>query len=173
MSILHDIKERRLGKKNEQMIFDTRSVNSALINQMSMQSKKCLHIISRKLDPMIFGTKVFVATCKKLALAHHTTQIKIIIFEPEIIIKYRHELLRLAAKLESSITLRKCHPSFENYNACMFIADDAGYIYKENGTIYTGIANFNDRKLCKQFLKQFTEMWELATPDPNLRKLHM
>lgn len=173
MSILNDIEKYELDDTNKLVKFDARDINIAVINHMSVQCKQSLHIISRKLDPMIFGTKIFIAACKKLALSNHKAQIRIIVSEPESIIKYKHGLLTLAGRLSSSIVLRKCHPSFVNYNACMLIADDAGYIHRENEAIYTGTANFKDHKLCQKFLKQFAEMWELAIPDANLRKLYI
>lgn len=173
MSILHNIEDYVLGKKEELIKFDTREVNIAIFNHMSMQCQKNLYIISRKFDPLIFGTKDFVTICKDLALSSRKMQIKIIVSEPETIIKHRHALLPLATRLNSSILLRKCHESFSHYNACMVINDDTGYIYRENESTYTGTANFQDRNLCKKFLKQFTDMWELAKPDSNLRQVYI
>ena len=51
------------------------------------------------------------------------------------------------------------------------VADEIAYIHRENGERYEGTSNFKDRRHAYILLKQFAEMWELATPDPDLRKM--
>ena len=51
------------------------------------------------------------------------------------------------------------------------LADTTGYIHRQNGERYEGTLNFKDRRHSTHLLKQFTDMWELATPDPNFRKM--
>jgi len=51
------------------------------------------------------------------------------------------------------------------------VADATGYIHRNNGARYEGTSNFKDRRQAGILLKQFEDMWELATPDPDLRKM--
>jgi hypothetical protein len=168
---MHDIENYRLGETNKLLQFETRAENSLAANHMAKQCQRNLIIISRKLDPVIFDTEEFVDAVKYLALRHRRAKIQIIVFETDTIVKRGHRLLELSGKLSSFIELRKAHYSFDDYNDCLMVADAIAYIHKENGERYEGTLNFKDRRHSNYLLKQFEDMWELATPDPNLRKM--
>jgi len=168
---MHDIEDYRLGETDRLLQFETRAENSLVANHMANQCQRNLNIISRALDPVVFGTEVFVNAVKYLALRHRRATIQIIVFETDIIVERGHRLLELSGKLSSFIRLRKAHYSFDAYNECLMIADATGYIHRQNGSRYEGRSNFKDRRQADSLLKQFENMWELATPDPDLRKM--
>ncbi len=166
-----DIEDYRLGETDELLQFETRAENSLAANHMVKQCQRTLNIISRKLDPVVFDTKEFADAVKYLAIRHRRAKIQIIVFETDIIVKRGHRLLELSGKLSSCIELRKAHYSFDTYNECLMVADATGYIHRKNGERYEGTLNFKDRRQANSSLKQFAEMWELATSDPDLRKM--
>ena len=168
---MHDIEDYRLGETDRLLQFETRTENSLVANHMANQCQRSLNIISRALDPVVFGTEAFADAVKYLALRHRRAKIQIIVFETDIIVKRGHRLLELSGKLSSFIGLRKAHYSFNAYNECLMIADTTGYIHRQNGSRYEGTSNFSDRRQTSSLLKQFENMWELATPDPDLRKM--
>jgi hypothetical protein len=168
---MHDIEDYRLGKTNKLLQLETRADNIQIANHMANQCQKSLQIISRTLDPIVFDTAEFADAVKYLALRHRRSQIQIIVFEAEAIVKRGHRLLEIAGKLSSSIELRKAHYSFNDYNECMIVADAMGYIHRQNGERYECSSNFKDRRHSAHLLRKFTDMWELATPDPNFRKM--
>ena len=55
----------------------------------------------------------------------------------------------------------------------MLIADEIGYLYRENANRYEGKINFNSPRECKNLLDKFDEMWETALIDKNLRRIHI
>ncbi len=80
-------------------------------------------------------------------------------------------MLELSGKLSSFIELRKAHYSYDDYNSCLMVADAMGYIRKNNGNYYEGTENFKDRRHSNNLLRQFSEMWQMATSDPDLRNV--
>jgi len=168
---MYDIEGYRLGETDKLLQLETRAENSLAANHMVKQCQRNLIIISRKLDPAVFDTEEFVDAVKYLALRHRRAKIQIIVFETDTIVKRGHRLLELSGKLSSFIELRKAHYSFDDYNECLLVADEIAYIHRENGERYEGTLNFKNRRHSNNLLKQFEEMWELATPDPNLRKM--
>ena len=168
-----DIEQYELGETSELITLETREENTRIALAMAQQSRSSLHIVSRKFDPDIFDTVDFIDAVKALALSSQHTQIKIIVFDINTIIKRRHRLLDLAEKLTSSIELRCAHTSFSRYNEHLMIADVTGYIHRQNGTRYEGSATFKDRNHCKMLLDQFNIMWELSIADVNLRKMRL
>ncbi len=168
---MYDIGDYRLGETDKLLQLETRADNSLAANHMAKQCRRTLNIISRKLDPVVFDTAEFADAVKYLALRHRRAKIQIIVFETDTIVKRGHSLLELAGKLSSFIELRKAHYSFDAYNECLMVADATGYIHRNNGARYEGTSNFKDRRQSRILLKQFEDMWELATPDPDLRKM--
>jgi len=168
---MYDIEDYRLGETDKLLQLETRADNIQVANHMANQCQRSLYIISRKLDPAVFDTTEFTDAVKYLALRHRRAQIRIIVFEPDTIVKRGHRLLELSGRLSSFIELRKAHYSFDNYNACLILADATGYIHRKNGALYEGTLNFKDRRTSRHLLNKFTDMWELATPDPDLRKM--
>ena len=168
---MYDIEDYRLGETNKLLQLETRADNIQVANHMANQCQRSLFIISRKLDPVIFDTAEFADAVKYLALRHRRAKIQIIVFETDTIVKRGHRLLELSGKLSSFIELRKAHYSFNDYNECLMVADATGYIHRQNGERYESTSNFKDRRQSAYLLKQFAEMWELATPDPNFRKM--
>ncbi len=168
---MHDIEECRLGETDKVLQLEKRTDNILVTNHMAKQCHRTMNIISRTLDPVVFDTAEFVDAVKYLALRHRRAQIQIIVFEPDTIVKRGHRLLDLSGRLSTFIELRKGHYSFDDYNECLLIADSAGYIHRQNGERYEGTSNFKDRRHSTHLLKQFTDMWEMATPDPNFRKM--
>lgn len=170
---MYDIEDYRLGETNKLLQLETRADNIQVVNHMAKQCQRSLHIISRKLDPVIFDTAEFADAVKYLALRHRRAQIQIIVFEPNVIVKRGHRLLELSGKLSSFIQLRKAHYTYNDYNECLMLADATAYIHRKNSERYEGTVNFKDRRQATNYLRQFNEMWELASPDPNLRKMMM
>jgi hypothetical protein len=168
---MHDIEDYRLGETDRLLQLEKRDENILVTNHMAKQCQRSLNIISRTLDPVVFDTEEFVDAVKYLALRQRRAQIQIIVFEPDTIVKRGHRLLNLSGRLSSFIELRKAHYSFNDYNECLMVADAIGYIHRKNGERYEGTLNFKDRRHSTNLLKQFTDMWELATPDPNFRKM--
>ena len=170
---MHDIEDYRLGETDRLLTLEKRAENILVTNHMAKQCRRSLNIISRELDPLVFDTEEFADAVKYLALRHRRAKIQIIVFEPDTIVKHGHRLLNLTDRLSSFIMIRKAHYSFNAYNECMMLADAVGYIHRENGERFEGTANFKDLRYSRILLKQFEEMWEMATPDPNFRKMLM
>ncbi len=168
---MQDIEDYRLGETDKVLQLEKRAENISVANHMANQCQRTLNIISRELDPLVFDTEEFADAVKYLALRHRRAKIQIIVFEPDTIIKRGHRLLDILGRLSSFIEIRKAHYSFSEYNECLMVADAIGYIHRKNGERYEGSFNFKDRRQVKTLLKLFAEMWELATPDPDLRKI--
>ena len=104
---MHDIEDHRLGEANKLLQLETRADNIQIANHIANQCQKSLHIISRNLDPVVFDTVEFADAVKYLALRHQKSQIQIIVFEPEAIVKRGHRLLEIAGKLSLQSSCEK------------------------------------------------------------------
>lgn len=150
---------------------ETRQENAdaalALVKQCGLK----LAIISHQLDPFVYDQTEFVEAIRQLALKGRYVDIRILTYEPTLIVRRGHKLVELAGKLSSYIEIRKPSSQYIKYNKAVLIADVIGYLFRESAERYTGIVNFNDRRGSKNMLDVFDRMWATSEPDPNFRRI--
>jgi len=152
---------------------ETRQENAdaalALVKQCGLK----LAIISHQLDPFVYDQTEFVEAIKQLALKGRYVDIRILTFEPTLIVRRGHKLVELARKLSSYIEIRKPSSQYKSFNEAVLIADEIGYLFRESAEQYRGKVNFNGRRESKHMLDVFNSMWETSKPDPNFRRMHI
>jgi len=171
---MSDFSDYTLGKSTDDGIkITSRQENTAAALELVTQAKQKLAIISQELDPNVYDQTDFLDALRKLAINNRYVEIRIIVFEPELITRRGHKLLDLAGKISSYIELRKVSSKYKSFNESVLIADEIGYLYRESADRYRGTVNFNNRRESKHLLGVFDNMWETAKPDPNLRRVHI
>lgn len=166
-----DFNEQKLGETDTQILIDSREENHLAVTSMANQCSRTIEIISRRLDPPIFDSTEFIQAVRQLIVKKRNPKIRIIVFDPATIVRHGHRLVNLAGDLSSFIEIRKAHYQHKDYNECMFIADNVGYVHRNNAERYEASVNFKDPRQSKNLLDEFEEMWEMATQDPNLRRM--
>ncbi len=171
---MHGLNELRLGESlDEVSIVETRKEAYDAILELTKQSSQKLNIISKDLEPLIYNQSDFLEALKNLALNGRRAQIRILVSDVESILNIDHKILYLSSKLSSFIELRKISPEYKNFNKAILIADEVGYLYRENAKRYEGKINFNSHRECKNLLGIFQEIWEVALINKNLRRIHI
>ncbi|MFQ5659189.1 MAG: hypothetical protein ACE5GZ_02105 [Gammaproteobacteria bacterium] len=166
-------KDHELGHTADAVQVTTRAANRRAVTSMAQQCRQHLVIISRDLDPPLYDTVEFIEASKKMVLANRRASIRILVFEPQAIIQRGHRLVNLAMQLSSFFEFRAVGPEYKDFNEALFIADATGYLHRLNSERYEGTVNFNDHRISNYLLQQFEEIWEKASPDMNLKKLHL
>ena len=167
-----DFSEQLLGKSTTgQINITTRQENAEAALEMMRQTYQRIAIVSQELDPYVFDQLEFRDALKNMVLNNRYAEVRIIVFNPEGIVRRGHKLLDLATHLSSFIHFKKVAREHRSFNEAVLIADDCGYVFRENIERYRGKVNFNSRSESKSLLDVFNNMWEAATPDPNLRRV--
>lgn len=161
----------KIGVNNKLLQLESFEENRQLATIMVQQSRYTLEIISRLLDPMIFNTPEFIEAVRQMVTTNRQPKIRIIVFDPETIVRHGHRLVEFAGSLSSFIEIRKAGREFHGYNECLLVADNIAYIHRTNAERFEATANFNDKRQSKFFMDDFETMWASALPDPNLRRL--
>ena len=162
-----------IGETSELIHLESCEENQLVATCMAQKCRRFLDISSRQLDPPIFNTPGFVEALRQLIIKKRRPRVRIIVFDPETMVRYGHQLLELASRYSSFMEMRKASEEFRNYNEFLLVADEAAYLHRNNTARYEATANFNDRKQSKFYLDAFVTMLELASPDPNLRQMHL
>lgn len=167
-----DFSEQVLGKSTTgQVTITSREENAAATLEMIRQARQKIAIISQELDPYVYDQLEFREALKQLVLNNRFAEVRIIVFKPEIIVRRGHKLLDLGNYLSSFIQFKKVAKEYRSFNEAVLIADEVGFVFRENIERYRGKVNFNSRSGSKSLLDVFDNMWEAAKPDPNLRRV--
>jgi len=170
---MHNFDKYRIGVDREPIQLSTSEENRLVATCMAQQCTRFLDIISRQLDPPIFNTPEFIGALRQLINKKRRPRVRIIVFEPETIVRYGHLLLDLADRHSSFIEMRKASNEFHAYNEFLLVADEAAYVHRNNASRYEATANFNDRRQSKLYLDNFMTMWNHGSPDSNLRPIKL
>ncbi len=161
----------QLGEIGEPISIRTAEHHRVAATLMTQQARLYIDIVSRKLDPPVYDTSEFVDSVKRMVLQNKHTKVRILVFEPNAVVRRGHRLLDLATTLSSFFEIRKSGPEHKGWNGSLFIADGVGYVQRYDAGRFEGVANFNDMRQSKLLLQEFEEMWAKSQPDPNFRRV--
>ena len=166
-----NFEDYKIGYNNKLLQLKSFDENRTLATILVQQASRTLEIISRLLDPKIFNDPEFIEAVRKMVTQNRMTKIRIIVFDPETIVRNGHRLVDLANTLSSFIEIRKGGRDYHDFNRCLLLVDDTAFIHRINGERFEATANFNDRRQSKFYKDEFETMWETSLPDPNLRRI--
>lgn len=162
-----------IGKDDDLIQLESWGENRDLATVMVQQARRSLEIISRLLDPPVFNSPEFIEAVRGMVTGNRFPKIRIIVFDPDTIVRNGHRLVEMAGQLSSFIEIRRASREFHSYNECLLLTDDIAFIHRINGERYEATANFNDMRQSKYYKKEFETMWEPAKSDPNLRRMSL
>ncbi|MBA3582199.1 MAG: hypothetical protein H0W44_07080 [Gammaproteobacteria bacterium] len=160
-----------LGKSDENFTLGTASDNTLLASTLVTQARQSLVLLTRELDPKIYDTQAFIEAVKSLALRGRRSEIRILAHYPVKAMRRGHRLLHLQKRLSSFISVKKIHKDYSEYNEAFLVADQQGYIHRQDASRFDGIANFYAPIRCRELLKTFDDIWDKSEPDPELWQL--
>lgn len=140
---------------------------------MVRQAHRGMDLFSRDLEPAVYDDAGFVEAVRQLALYSPRTRIRVLVQNVGPVVARGHRLIELARQLSSSIEIRIPGREHADYGSAFLVVDGRGVIYRTLGERYDGIVSFNDARRAAELGRLVDEMWELARPDPNLRRLHI
>jgi len=145
----------------------------AVMLALAQQGRRTIDIATRHLDPPLLDREDFVDAVKTVALGSKYAEIRILLLDPGPVVSRGHRLLQLAQRLSSFIQLRVPSPEHKEFNEAWLVVDKRGYAHRRFSDRFEATVNFNDPRLASQLGNRFDEIWQRATPAPNLRRLHL
>lgn len=145
----------------------------AVMLALAQQGRRTLDIVSRHLDPALLDREDFADAVKAVALGSKYAEIRVLVLDPGPVVSRGHRLIQLAQRLSSFIQVRIPSPEHKEFNEAWLVVDKQGYAHRRFSDRFEATVNFNDPRLASQLGNRFDELWQRATPDPNLRRLHL
>ncbi len=167
-----NLDEYKLGGINKEVVqLETASENRHCAAALVRQSRRSIEVASRMLDPVIYDQVRFTSAVKSLVTNNRRAQVRLLVWEPDLIVKRGHRLLQLVGSLSSYIEIRRAGQEHKDFNAGLLIVDSIGYMHRKNAERYESQTCFNDKRTATNYQNEFNDMWEVAKPDPNFRRL--
>ena len=140
---------------------------------LAQQANHFIQIATRDMDALLYDNEPFIEAVTALARRHAKSHIDILVWDSMGAVKQGHRLITLAQRLSSYVQIRKPADEHAKYTEAFLVADGIGYMSRNLAERYEGIASFNAPLQARNLSQLFTTMWEKATPDPQLRRLHI
>jgi predicted GNAT family N-acyltransferase len=162
-----------LGSTNELFTLDQLEAHQIHTTQLIRQARRNLCVMSLDLDARVFEQPALLDALKQLALRSRYSRIRILLQDNRRILQQGHRLVDLAQHLTSSFEIRKPAQEHRDLEENFLYVDDCGYLFRPQPGNPLATVSYNDRVRVKRLAEQFTEIWEAATPDRELARLHL
>lgn len=162
-----------LGETATDIELDTSEQASELTQELVSQANRSIDIYSQQLTAAIYSNPQLVDSLKRCLLLSPRNQIRILLVNPDSVIKKRHHMQDLIQRMTSNLSLRKIHPDYAINQQDFIVVDGRGVLRRKHGDRFEGIANFNDPALGKELTDYFDEVWNHSQFSPDLRRLYI
>ena len=125
------------------------------------------------MDNSLYDNPGFIEAVGKLALRSSKSKIQILVRDTSALVKKGHRLIELARRHTSTMHIH--NPSVEDCQHLMelLLVDQKAYIHKKHADYYHGEASYNNQRITREWQRQFNQMWEMSTPDAEMRRLYL
>lgn len=168
-----DWSEYTLGENGEDIVIETSEDNQAAAIRLVSQGGRSLDIFSRDLEPRIYDNMEFAAAVRSLAVKTRDMYVRILVIDPDFIIKHGHRLIELARRLTSHMEIRKVHEDYCNNPESYLVVDNRGLLHRKLASRYEAVVNFNDPMKATELHHQFIEMWERSKQYIDFKRLYL
>jgi len=165
--------EYLLGITSGDIALHTIEQNRTTALAMAQQARRSIQIATRDMDALLYDNAPFSDALSALARRHAKCHIDILVWDSLAAVKQGHRLIALSQRLSSNVQIRKVSDEHAKYTEAFLIADGVGYMSRNLAERYEGVASFHAPLKARTLSQLFTTLWEKATPDPQLRRLHI
>jgi len=160
-----------LGETSHEFHLDSiATVRDAAIS-MTLQATRVLKIFSHDLEPVLYNNKDMTNAITQLVLGHSRARVQILVQDSVPAVSSSHCLIDLVQRLTSSIWVRKVNDDYLGLTETYLLADGAAFLHRTRNDHFDSVANFNAPAKVARLSAKFDEIWELSSPDPQLRRL--
>lgn len=168
-----DWQDYEIGVSNDDIVIDTHEDNQAAALRLVSQAGRSLDIFTRDLEPRIYDNADFADAVRALAIRTRDLHVRILVIDPDFIIKHGHRLIELSRRLTSHMEIRKVHEDYCNNPEAYLVVDKRGVLHRKLASRYEAVVNFNNPRQATDLYQQFTEMWDRSKQYMDFKRLYI
>lgn len=143
-------------------------------DQLLDQARRSVRILAPHFDLALLNRKPVADAIAQLSRTGRFAETRILFADSMLAMKHGHRLVELSRRLPSSIKLKQLPIDARNQQEAWIIADNTALIWRPHHERYAdGVWDQRNTEKTPQLCRQFDEWWELAQPDPELRRLYL
>lgn len=148
---------------------ETREVAVAFV----CAARREVHLYSPDLEPRLYDHQPFLDALRALAISGRRAGIYILTRDAGPAITRGHRLIELARQLSTFIEIRRIAETARERSDAFLVVDRRAVVHRPNWNRYEGTAEPDDPLQARLLIQEFDPLWEAATADPALRRLHL
>jgi hypothetical protein len=136
-------------------------------------ANRWISIYTPDLEEGIYDQEVFLNVAKRLVLAKRYARIRVLISEPQRLVRVGHKFVKLGQRLNTYIEFRNVHEDLRHHREAFLIADKHALMYRIDARRWEGIADTNEPAVAQRYLELFDEIWESSQVQRELQELRV
>jgi hypothetical protein len=136
-------------------------------------ANRWISIYTPDLEEGIYDQEVFLNVAKRLVLAKRYARIRVLISEPQRLVRVGHKFVKLGQRLNTYIEFRNVHEDFRDHHEAFLIADKHALMYRVDARRWEGIADTNEPTVAQRYLGLFDEIWDASLVQRELQELRV
>ncbi len=153
---------------------ETASEAADAVEELISRGVRRLDILSPDLDSALYDRLEVVDAVRQLAVSGgRRARVRILIRDGGELVRRGHRLANLAQQLTSAMDIRRLAEEDADDATAFMVVDGRDAVRWEAGRDYSGMVEPGARGVARRLERDFTERWERAEPDIELRRLSL
>jgi hypothetical protein len=155
-----------------QVLSTVEEVRAAVVEVVSLANRG-LTILTHDLEPQIYDHDDFLETLKKFILARSFARVRVLILDPNRVIKTGSRFVTMGRRLNSYIEFRNVKPEYRTHSEAFCIADELALVYRARAESWEGMSDTYEPAVARIYLSTFDTIWNACEIEPELRRMQI
>jgi hypothetical protein len=155
-----------------QVLSSLEDVRAAVV-EVTGVANRALSIMTHDLEPAIYDHDDFLETVKRFILARSFARVRVLIVDPNRVIKTGSRFVTMGRRLNSYIEFRNCRPELRDQKEAFCIADEHALVYRARAESWNGMSDTYEPAVTRIYLNKFDTLWSACEIEPRIRQLQL
>ena len=167
-----EINEQVKTRGVRQVLSTIEEVRAAVVETTKL-ANRALSIFTHDLEPQIYDHDDFLETLKRFILARSFARVRVLILDPNRVIKTGSRFVTMGRRLNSYIEFRNVKPEYRTHAEAFFIADEHALVYRARAESWDGMSDTYEPAVARIYLSTFDTIWNACEIEPELRQMQL
>ena len=150
-------------------ITSTRAELRAAVNAAAAGAQRLISIYTPDLEPDLYDQTGFLEIIKHFVLARSFSKVRVLLQQPTRVMRDSNRFVAMGRRLSSCIDIRHIGRDSPVQGSAYLIADDRAVVLRMRADAWDGMADLNNPRVAKLYLKEFDAVWNASAPERGLR----
>jgi hypothetical protein len=155
-----------------QVLSTVADVRAAVVEATGLATRG-LTILTHDLEPEVYDHDDFLEALKLFILARSFARVRVLILDPNRVIKTGSRFVTMGRRLNSYIEFRNVKPEYRTHPEAFFIADETAVVYRARAESWEGMSDTYEPAVARVYLSTFDTIWNACEIEPELRRMQI